>query len=123
MKPGIHLIHKPIGPTSFSVLRELAPANRRSCHGGTLDPFASGLLLILIEPATQLFDLLHDVPKVYEATIAWGLETDNGDPTGAVISREDSHHLDPSRIAEAAFSFIGWHEQVPPITSAKRIDG
>src|SRR6185295_4688467 len=93
MTPGIHLIHKPPGPTSFSLVQaylqsaqtEASSSGRRVpriCHGGTLDPFASGLLLILVEPATKLFDYLHDIPKVYEATIRWGIETDNGDPLG-----------------------------------------
>src|SRR3712207_6785029 len=91
MTPGVHLGHKPAGPTSFSVMQafvETARAAqsqrrlRRVCHGGTLDPFASGLLLILVEPATRLFGYLHAVPKVYEATVRWGIETDNGDPLG-----------------------------------------
>ncbi len=54
----------------------------RVCHGGTLDPFASGLLLLLVEPANRLFDYLHAIPKRYEATIRWGVETDNGDLHG-----------------------------------------
>src|ERR1700733_3928463 len=96
MKPGIHLLHKPIGPTSFSLVQTYLqtarseqashPGHRppRICYGGTLDPFASGLLLMLIEPATRLFDYLHSIPKTYEATVAWGIETDNGDPHGRV---------------------------------------
>src|SRR5438552_18339273 len=83
MTPGIHLLYKPVGPTSFSLVqaclqRNASRAGRRPlriCHGGTLDPFASGLLLILVEPATRLFDYLHAIPKVYEATVRWGVET------------------------------------------------
>ena len=90
MTPGIHLLHKPIGPTSFSLVQSCMeqlvakPSGRmpRICHGGTLDPFASGLLLILVEPATKLFDHLHAIPKAYDATVQWGTETDNGDLHG-----------------------------------------
>jgi len=77
MAPGIHLVHKPVGPTSFSFLQSYIASSPsaevqkrpKTCHGGTLDPFASGLLLILVEPATKLFEYLHPIPKVYEATV------------------------------------------------------
>jgi tRNA pseudouridine55 synthase len=123
LQPGIHLLHKPTGPSSFAALQTVAPPRLRCVHGGTLDPFASGLLLILVQPATQLFDLLHDVPKVYEATIRWGIETANGDPTGEVVQRAPCDHLNPGRIADAMGAHIGWHDQIPPATSAKRVDG
>ncbi len=131
MSPGVHLLHKPVGPTSFSVVQgclrsQVAkPANARlkMCHGGTLDPFASGLLLLLVEPATQLFDHLHAVPKVYEAKVRWGIETENGDPLGRVVATGDAGHLTPDVLDEAIASFAGWQDQVPPATSAKRIDG
>jgi tRNA pseudouridine55 synthase len=125
MSPGIHLLHKPVGPTSFSVVqacKSLCP-NKSLCHGGTLDPFASGLLLILIEPATRLFDYLHAIPKTYEATIRWGTETDNGDPLGATTATGDATSLSPEIIEAALKPFIGWQEQTPPATSNKRIGG
>jgi tRNA pseudouridine55 synthase len=131
MNPGIHLVHKPIGPSSHSVvesLRQSLPVRpghraRRICHGGTLDPFASGLLLVLVEPATRLFDYLHAIPKVYDATIRWGVETDNGDPGGHVTFTGDASSLRPEKLNAALASFIGWHDQTPHATSAKRIDG
>ncbi len=130
MTPGIHLFHTPIGPTSFSLVRECMESLRQEgrgrvavCHGGTLDPFASGLLLMLVEPATKLFDYLHDIPKVYEATIRWGIETDNGDLLGKTIFESDAAGLTEARLEEALGDFIGWREQVPPATSARRIDG
>ena len=125
MTPGIHLVHKPVGATSFSVLQSLrsTPA-LKMCHGGALDPFASGLLLVLVEPATKLFDYLHDAPKVYEATIRWGVETDNGDPTGRpVFHGEPTVPNTPDRLEGVLRSFLGWHEQVPPLTSNKRVGG
>ena len=164
MNPGIYLLHKPIGPTSFSVVKAfkaggaegveigqiaelgvIVPRNAgagppeiarpqvrpdasaasglKICHGGTLDPFASGLLLMLVEPATRLFDYLHDIPKTYEATVRWGIETDNGDPFGKVISSGDCSELSERRLDEALSGFVGWSEQTPHATSARRIDG
>ncbi|MDP9172732.1 MAG: tRNA pseudouridine(55) synthase TruB [Planctomycetota bacterium] len=131
MTPGIRLIHKPQGPTSFKLVRSRfrdspAPPGRRPrriCHGGTLDPFASGLLLILIEPATQLFDYLHAIPKVYDATVQWGTETDTGDLLGNVVSTGDPSNLNAQMLDDALATFTGWREQMPHPTSAKRIDG
>ncbi len=131
MTPGIHLFHKPVGPTSFSIVKGCHDSLRtdrgrkppRLCHGGTLDPFACGLLLILVEPATKLFDHLHDIPKTYEATVRWGVETDNGDPHGPITFTGDASSLTPSQLDETLASFTGWHEQTPHATSAKRIDG
>jgi tRNA pseudouridine55 synthase len=124
VRPGIHLLHKKAGETSFSLVRAFAESTGlRSCHGGALDPFAEGLLLILAGPATRLFELLHPIPKTYQAEIAWGAETDNGDPLGAVVARGDASSLDPSKLDSALISHLGWREQVPPATSNKRVDG
>ena len=90
MKPGIYLAHKPVGVTSFSLVHafmgevEAAGLTRKQlpvCHGGTLDPFAEGLLLLLAGPATHLMDGLHALPKTYEAEVVGGVETDTGDGT------------------------------------------
>jgi len=131
MTPGIQLLHKPVGPTSFSIVKSCLDSLRsdrgrktpRLCHGGTLDPFASGLLLLLVEPATRLFDYLHDIPKTYEAVVRWGTETDNGDPHGNVIRTGDASHLTPALLDETLASFVGWREQTPHATSARRVDG
>jgi tRNA pseudouridine55 synthase len=131
MTPGIHLVHKPIGPTSFSIVQSCIASlgdqrgqrRTRICHGGTLDPFAHGLLLILVGQATKLFDHLHAVPKTYEATVRWGVETDNGDPLGRVMFEGDASQLTPAKLDDALASFVGWHDQVPPATSAKRVGG
>ena len=126
MTPGIHLVHKPIGPTSFSIVQQFKSTEKNApkiCHGGTLDPFASGLLLILVEPATKLFHYLHDIPKTYEATVQWGIETDNGDPLGRIVSTGDSSNLSPDQLDEAIKAFVSWQEQTPHATSNKRIDG
>src|SRR4051812_36862606 len=126
--PGLLLVHKPVGPTSATLTRELAaslPGDRRLpiCHGGTLDPFASGLLVIALGQATRTVDLLHDVPKEYVAEGAWGAETDNGDPLGQGVATGDASALAWDTLDSALPAHVGWQEQVPPLTSAQRIDG
>jgi tRNA pseudouridine55 synthase len=131
MTPGIYLLHKPEGPSSFAMVQDFrksvqaTPAGRaaRVCHGGALDPFATGLLLMLVEPATRLFDYLHAIPKTYYATVRWGIETDNGDTHGNVTFTGDPSSLTPQILEDALPAFQGWHEQIPPATSNKRVDG
>jgi tRNA pseudouridine55 synthase len=130
--PGIYLVHKPVGQTSFSLVQELmeevrAAGIRRDklpvSHGGALDPFAEGLMLLLAGQATRLMDLLHPIPKVYVAEVAWGAETDNGDPLGRVVARADPGRLTPEMLEVAIAPLLGWRDQVPPPTSNKRVDG
>jgi tRNA pseudouridine55 synthase len=132
MDPGIYLVHKPVGQTSFSLVLAFMDEVRRSgirrdklpvCHGGALDPFAEGLLLLLAGQATRLMDLLHAAPKTYVAEIAWGAETDNGDPLGRVVARADPDRLSASALEDALAPFAGWRDQVPPATSNKRVGG
>jgi tRNA pseudouridine55 synthase len=124
VRPGIHLVHKRPGETSFSLVRSFAGSTGlRACHGGALDPFAEGLLLILAGPATKLFELLHPIPKTYEAEIAWGVETDNGDPLGRPVATGDASLLTPAQLDSALTQHLGWRDQVPPATSNKRVDG
>lgn len=120
---GLLLVDKPAGVTSHDVVNAARRAlgEKRIGHGGTLDPFATGLLVLLVGRATRLLQWVHDEPKVYEATVCFGAETDTEDLAGQVV-REASL---PSRAAlEAAVSpLLGDIEQVPPAYSAKRVDG
>lgn len=94
---------------------------RRIGHAGTLDPFATGLLVLLIGNATRLLPHLNGEPKVYEATIAFGAETDTDDVTGTVVHNADLP--DPDRVHDAIRSLTGVVDQVPPAYSAKQVDG
>ncbi len=130
MQPGIYLVHKAVGGTSFDVVRGFTREAREAGlkkypigHGGTLDPFANGLLLILAGQATRLMELLHPLPKSYVADIVWGVETDTCDLLGQAVSRSDAGNLTPASLDAALLSFLGWQDQVPPATSAKKIDG
>lgn len=130
MTPGLYSVHKPVGPTSFSVVQTFLEETRAVpgkrvpvCHGGTLDPFAQGLLLVLVGQSTRLFELLHAVPKTYEADVVWGTETDTGDLHGKPVHQGDASSLTPEQLDAALAPFVGWREQVPPATSAKKVGG
>lgn len=120
---GLLLVDKPAGVSSHDVVNAArrAVGERRIGHAGTLDPFATGLLVLLVGRATRLLPYLPDEPKVYEARLAFGAETDTEDLLGQVV-REAPR---PTRAAllEALPQFVGSIEQVPPAYSAKRVDG
>ncbi len=127
---GLWLVHKPEGATSFSLVRDfqqrLAAVPGKAlkvCHGGALDPFAQGLVPVLVGSATKVFEWLHDAPKHYRATIGWGRETDNSDLHGQTVATGEVAGLTPARIEQAIGALVGWSEQVPPSTSNKRVDG
>ena len=122
---GIILIDKPAGPTSADVVRQVKwrvkPA--RVGHLGTLDPFATGVLPILIGEATKLAPFLHDGEKHYEGTIALGSETDTLDRTGEVVRTAPIPPLDPAHLSAIAARFTGTITQTPPIYSAIKRGG
>ena len=130
VESGIHLVHKTVGRSSFDAVRDFKrrafEAGQKKLalgHGGTLDPFAEGLLLVLAGQATRLMDLLHPLPKTYVAEVRWGLETDTCDLQGLPVLTGDAAHLTPDLLDAALAPLLGWTEQVPPTTSAKKIDG
>ncbi|MDR1841408.1 MAG: tRNA pseudouridine(55) synthase TruB [Holophagales bacterium] len=130
MLPGIYLAHKTVGLSSFDVVRSFKRAALEAGqkkwvtgHGGTLDPFARGLLLILSGQATRLMELIHPLPKVYEAEIAWGAETDTCDHMGSVVFEGDASSVAEESLNAMTTGFLGWTEQVPPAASAKKIGG
>jgi tRNA pseudouridine55 synthase len=132
MKPGIYLLHKPPGPTSNELVRAfveeirlagIRPDKLPVSHGGALDPFAEGLLPLLVGQTARLMELLHPLPKTYVAEIAWGAETDNGDPLGKVVAEGDAAQLSEEQLTIALKTFVGLQDQIPPATSNKRIDG
>ena len=120
---GLLLVDKPAGVTSHDVVLAARRAfgESRIGHAGTLDPFATGLLVLLLGRATRLLPHLDGVPKEYEATIALGRETETDDLDGATV-REAAIPGDDA-IAEAVVQLTGALEQIPPAYSAKRIAG
>jgi tRNA pseudouridine55 synthase len=120
---GLLLVDKPAGMTSHDVVLAARRAfgESRIGHAGTLDPFATGLLVLLVGRATRLLPHLDGTPKVYEATIRLGAETETDDLHGAVVRTAESPG--DAAIASAIAQLTGALEQVPPIYSAKRVGG
>lgn len=123
---GFCPVDKPAGPTSHDIVRQARKALgiRRIGHTGTLDPFASGLLLLGVGSATRLIEYLDDLPKEYTAVARLGVQTTTDDPEGDVLERSNGWQaLVRSEIAEVLRGLLGDLEQRPPSYSAKRIAG
>jgi tRNA pseudouridine55 synthase len=120
---GLLLVDKPAGVTSHDMVlaARRAYGERSIGHLGTLDPFATGLLLMLIGRSTRLANFIVTEPKVYEATIRFGTETSTDDSTGAVV--RSAPPPEASAIQPAIESLTGDLMQVPPAFSAKSVDG
>ena len=124
---GVLLIDKPPGVSSHTVVvavrHALGTRDRRERvgHAGTLDPFATGLLVLLLGRTTRLANFLEAEPKVYDATIAFGTETDTDDSTGKVVRSAPL----PSResVRKGIEGLTGEIPQIPPDYSAKSVDG
>lgn len=122
---GILLIDKAAGWTSHDVVAALRPmlGTRRVGHGGTLDPFATGLLPVLYGAATRLADHLHRAPKAYLAEMVLGAETATDDREGEVIDSAPVPELDDAGLRDVLAGFVGQQEQRPPAYSAIRVRG
>ena len=120
---GVLLVDKPAGITSHDVVAVARRVLRirRIGHAGTLDPFATGLLVLLTGRATRLLPYLDDEPKVYDATITFGAATDTDDATGTVTATAPLPAEDAVRRAIPALT--GAIDQIPPAYSAKQVDG
>ncbi len=122
---AVLVVDKPIGITSFDVVRKVRRAahTRQVGHGGTLDPLASGVLPICLGEATKLAQFLLDADKAYEVTIRLGIETDTDDADGAVTGEADATAVTEAAVTAALERFRGPQQQVPPIYSALKRDG
>ena len=124
---GILAIDKPSGMTSHDVVDRVRriSGERRVGHAGTLDPMATGLLVVLVGPATRLAPYLTSATKSYEARIVFGTQTDTDDAEGRVVATSPV----PDEVADPFFatgviaSLVGTHEQVPPAFSAVKRNG
>lgn len=119
-------VDKPAGPTSHDIVARARRAlkNKRIGHTGTLDPFASGLLLLCVGHATRLAEYLTRLPKTYEAELLFGASTDTDDNTGAVnATSEHWRSLDESAVHAAFDAWRGTRMQTPSQFSAKKVDG
>ena len=125
---GVLLVDKPAGPTSHDVVVRARRCldERRIGHTGTLDPFATGLLVLCVGRATRLVEYFHLLPKRYRATLRLGVETTTHDPEGEPVEGpgdEPWRRVEPEDVEEAAVRLTGRIRQVPPSFSAKRLEG
>ena len=123
---GVLVIDKPVDLTSHDIVARARHIlhERRIGHTGTLDPFATGVLVILLGKATRLAQFLSGVDKEYDAIIRLGYATDTGDPTGNPISGpENAKSWSEEEIEEALKSLRGEIDQIPPMYSAKKVEG
>ncbi len=121
----ILLIDKPAGPSSHDVVARARRAlgERRIGHTGTLDPFASGLLILCVGPVTRLAEYLTGMPKKYTATLRLGVSTDTLDPEGQVVAESSLAGVTDEAIVAAFATQRGEIQQLPPIFSAKKLKG
>ncbi|HYX84077.1 MAG TPA: tRNA pseudouridine(55) synthase TruB [Gaiellales bacterium] len=119
---GLVLVDKPAGPSSFGVLRSLRPAlGAKLGHAGTLDPFATGLLLVLAGRATRLAAYLSGLDKRYQAVVQFGAVSPTLDPEGEIEPTGEETGEDAVRAAAAAM--VGEIRQAVPAFSAVKVDG
>ena len=122
---GLLIVDKPEGITSLDVVREIKRRYglRKAGHIGTLDPFATGVLPIVINEGTKLVPFLAEGPKEYEVTLKLGEETTTGDCTGEVVLRRDWEGVEPETVESHVRAFLGKIDQIPPMFSAVKMQG
>jgi tRNA pseudouridine55 synthase len=122
---GILLVDKPKGITSHDVIDRVRKSfdTKKVGHAGTLDPMATGLLVVAVGSATRFLQYLSLEPKIYEGEITFGVSTTTQDADGEIVSQCDACSLTQSAIEEALLSLVGEIEQVPPMHSAVQIEG
>ncbi len=123
---GVFLIDKPAGPTSFAMVRSLRRVLgiKKVGHAGTLDPFASGLLILCAgRTATRLISSFMQGEKEYLATLCLGVETETLDPEGAITRRCPFDRIEGVQVEHCLQEFRGAQQQVPPVYSALKYKG
>ena len=122
---GILNVNKPTGPTSFDIIRLVRKGSgiRKAGHAGTLDPMASGVLLVLLEQAARISEHLMELPKTYRATVRLGISTDTYDAEGAPTHEARLVEVTQTDVEVALEAFVGEIEQTPPAYSAIKVKG
>lgn len=123
---GVLLLDKPVGLSSNHALQRARRTvdAAKAGHTGTLDPFATGLLVCCFGRATKISGAMLDADKAYRATLQFGEETDSGDLTGHVVARAaEGYSVTEAALREVLSRFQGTIEQVPPMYSALKRDG
>jgi len=124
-RDGLLLVDKDAGGTSHDVVQKVRRLmqQRRIGHCGTLDPDATGLLLLTLGRATRLTRFLIRAPKIYEGEVRFGVATDTYDASGRVVAERPTDGLDMPAIEAAMESLVGTYQQTPPPYCAKKVQG
>jgi tRNA pseudouridine55 synthase len=122
---GLLVVDKPEGITSLDVVREIKHrfGVKKAGHIGTLDPFATGVLPIVINEGTKLVPFLREGPKEYEVTLRLGEETNTDDWTGKVVMSKPWEGVQPEKVEALIHTFLGKIRQTPPMFSAIKMQG
>lgn len=122
---GILLINKPVGPSSFEVVQRVRRLSgvKKVGHAGTLDPLASGLLVVCLGRYTKLAAVLTNGKKTYDAIFRLGIKTSTDDREGETLASADTSHLQKRDLEQALLEFVGPIKQIPPTHSAVKIKG
>jgi tRNA pseudouridine55 synthase len=122
---GVLVIDKPAGVTSHDVVDEVRRrlGTKRVGHGGTLDPDATGVLLIGIGKATRFLSYAQASPKRYEAAVTFGSTTSTLDASGEVLTTASTAHLSQDEVEPVLGRFLGDIDQIPPMVSAVKVAG
>lgn len=126
LESGIFLINKPTGITSSTLIKKIQNKMKikKIGHAGTLDPLATGLMLVLVNQATKISDFLLSNDKKYEVVIQLFKKTDSGDITGEIIKEEEPTKISKTLLKEIVEKYNGYiYDQYPPIYSAIKIKG
>ena len=122
---GILIVNKPKGMTSHDVVGRVRRCFRmkRVGHAGTLDPMATGVLVILLGKSTKLFGKFEAFDKAYKATLILGTKTTTADTEGKVLATKDYSQITREAVEKVLTQFVGDIEQIPPMVSAVKIKG
>ncbi len=125
MLDGVLIIDKPSGITSHDVVAKVRKAlkTKKVGHTGTLDPLATGVLVVCVEKATKLVNYLTCDEKIYEVEMKLGIKTDTGDITGNIIDEDTNYKVTIKEVNEVIKSFVGKQKQIPPMYSAIKVNG
>ena len=125
MVNGSLLINKEIGLTSRQEVNNVSRklGQKKAGHIGTLDPFADGLLVVLLGSSTKISPFLETMDKTYMSTLKLGSKTNTGDLTGEMVETKNIPELSKTKICEVFQGFLGKTTQIPPIFSALKVDG
>ena len=125
MVSGSLLVNKEIGLTSRQEVNNISRRlnEKKAGHIGTLDPFADGLLIVLLGSSTKISPFLEVMDKTYMATLKLGQKTNTGDLTGEVIESKEIPTLTKQKIKDILSSFLGEQVQIPPMFSALKVNG